>query len=105
MALRALTSEQITVDATSGGVSLTASNIVAAQTVRAVCTLEQAQIRYQTDIPADSTITAGGTEGSPLLEVGQTVTIYGSDDMKNVRFIRTGGTSGLLQVIYEGVGN
>tara|TARA_Y100000310_G_C20569590_1_gene757305 strand:+ start:669 stop:974 length:306 start_codon:yes stop_codon:yes gene_type:complete len=100
MALEALGAEQVTVDNTAGGVALTAAEITS-KVVRALIQVETAEIRFQTD--SGTTITAGGTEGSPAKAPGAVFYIYGVDDLRGVRFIRTGSTSGVINVIYEGV--
>ena len=90
--------EQLTIDATSGGVGFTAGELT--DTVRrAICRVETAQIRIQT--ASGITITAGGTEGSPIKDVGDEFIISGKTDLTNFKAIRTGGVSGLLQVIFE----
>ena len=92
-------SEKLTVDDTSGGVGFTAAELTI-NVKRAVCRVETAQIRIQT---VDGiAVTAGGSEGSPIKDVGDEFIVSGSDDMKNFRAIRTGGTSGVLQIIFEG---
>lgn len=101
MALRALGSEQLDVDDTAGGVGFTAANITA-NVVRAFCRVETAEIRIQT--APGITLTAGGAEGSPIKAVDDEFYITGRDDLLNFKAIRTGGTSGDLQVIFEGVG-
>lgn len=100
MALVAISSESITIDATAGGVGFTVAKITG-KVIRASCQVETAQIRIQT---SSSTITAGGTEGSPTRDVGDSFYIYGNPDLLSFKAIRTGGASGTLQVIYEGEG-
>lgn len=99
MALRAVDAESVTVDATSGGVAITTAKITSG-VVRAFCKVETAEIRIQTD--PDITITAGGSEGSPIMAVGSSFFIHGQPDIKNFRAIRTSGVSGVLRVILEG---
>ena len=99
MTLLAVDAESVTVDATSGGVRITVSKITPG-VQRAFITLETAQIRFQLD--PDITITAGGTEGSPLMEVGDNLTLSGRENILKARFIRTGGTSGIIRVILSG---
>lgn len=100
MALVAIGAEKITIDATAGGVGLTVSKITP-KVIRALVKVETAEIRIQT---SSETITAGGSEGSPIRSVGESFYIYGEPDLLSFRAIRTGGTSGVLQVIYEGEG-
>lgn len=61
---------------------------------RAVCTLETAQIRYWPTGNPTSTV-------GHILNVGDTLIVEGLADLNNIRFIRTGGTSGVLQVSFE----
>ncbi len=101
-------SERITIDDTAGGVGFTAgsgdpdnntANTWNKNGVRqAVCRVENQEIRIQTD--PDVTVLAGsvGIEKP----AGAEFIIVGYDDMKNFKAIRTGGTSGVLEVIYEG---
>jgi hypothetical protein len=99
MALRAVDAESLTIDATAGGIKITASKVTPG-VIRAFCKLEAGQIRIQTD--PDIIITAGGSEGSPTMDIGDSFYIVGRPDILNFRAIRTGGTSGTLQVILEG---
>ncbi len=90
--------QSLTVDATSGGVRIDQAKITSA-VVRAFITLETAQIRWQ--LHSSTAITAGGTEGSDLMEVGDNLTLIGRNEILNARFIRTGGTSGIAQVTLQ----
>ena len=90
--------ESLTIDDTTGGVRIDVRKINP-DTKRVVVYLETAQIRWQ--LQRDLTITAGGTEGSPLMEVGDNLTILGHDEIMNSRFIRTSGTSGSGQVLLQ----
>jgi len=92
--------EQLDVDDTSGGVGITAGEITN-KVYMAVCTLETAQIRYN----ASAAPTAGGTEGSPILNVGETIEVWGQKDLHAFKAIRTGSTSGKLQVQLFGSGD
>ncbi len=60
------------------------------------CTLETAQVRFWID---GSTTAPTATVGH-LLEVGQTLTILNWAAIRSIMFIRTGGTSGVLQVTF-----
>lgn len=100
MALVAIDSETLTIDATGGGVGFTTSKITG-KVLRAYCKVETAEIRIQT---SGNAVTAGGTEGSPIKSVGESFYIWGNPDLLSFRAIRTGNTSGELQVIYEGEG-
>lgn len=90
--------QSLTVDATAGGVRIDEAKINTS-TVRVFATLETAQIRFQ--LQNVVVLTAGGTEGSPLLEIGDNLTILGHDEIVNTRFIRTGASSGTLQVLLQ----
>ena len=88
-----VTYEQITVGSTAVGIAVTTSNPTGApQQNRCVARLETAQIRYRTDGIAPTT-----TVGT-LLEVGDVLTIASNADARRIRFIRTGGVSGVLDV-------
>ncbi len=82
--------QALTVDNTSGGVSLT----VPAKAVYAFCRLETAQIRYTLDTTAPTTSVGW------LLEVGETLELHGRYELANFLAIRTGSTSGTLEVEY-----
>ena len=56
----------------------------------AVAKVEGAQMRYRSD-GTDPTATVG-----VLAEVGDTITVWGSPDIRSIRFIRTGGVSATL---------
>lgn len=92
--------EQVTVAAASIG--LTAATINSGsghpQAEKAVCRLEQAQIRYRLDGTAPTT-----TVGT-LLEIGDVLTLSGNDMLQRAQFIRTGGTSGILNCHYYNPG-
>jgi len=100
VALVAVDSEDITVDATSGGVPLTAAKATASRNVRAHCVVETAQIRVKTDAAVTLTASAKGH----VKDVGDEFYISGQPDLVSFRAIRTGGTSGKLVVTYEGAG-
>ena len=82
--------QALTVDSTAGGVSLT----VPAKAVFAYCRLETAQIRFTIDTTAPTTAVGW------LLEIGEPVELHGRYEMANFRAIRTGGSSGTLEVEY-----
>lgn len=89
-----VTSRQaLTVDSTAGGVSLT----VPSTAIAARCRLETAQIRFTLDGTAPETTT--GT----LLEIGEMLELDSRAELTGFKAIRTGGTSGTLQVEYFGV--
>lgn len=97
MALVALTDESITVANTAIGITATE---IGDEVVMAVCRLETAQIRYN---PVQDP-TSGGAEGSPLMNVDDELEVWGQPDLRSIRFIRTGSTSGALRVILYGTG-
>lgn len=92
--------ETLTVDATVGGVGFTAGEL-GTRAVVAVCRLETAQIR----VSCGGVPTAAGAEGSPIMEVGEVIEVWGQQDMRSFRAIRTGGTSGSLRIQYFGTGS
>lgn len=88
-----MTYESVTVDNTVGGVFLTRATYDRAR--NAFMTLESAQIRFTKDG------TAPTTSVGHLLQVGQTLNLDGSNEIKNFRAIRTGAASGVLKVSYK----
>lgn len=103
--LKARAHASLTVDATAGGVGFAAANLASRPTVNdpydpvrhiseVFCTLETAQIRYTLDG------TAPTTSVGHLLEVGDTLTIQGRDNIVNFRAIRTGATSGTMMITF-----
>ena len=84
--------ESITVDNTVGGVGITATLIP--QTMKAVLTLETAQVRYTVDG------TAPTTSVGHLLEVGDALELDEQREIVNFKAIRTGSTSGTLKATY-----
>jgi hypothetical protein len=80
----------------SAAVGLTVSkfNAYAGYEVKALLTLETAEIRWWID-GTDPT----ATEGHPL-EAGQNLTLEGYKNLSQFRAIRTGATSGVLKVTY-----
>ena len=62
---------------------------------RAEARLETAQIRFTKDGVTVPSATVG-----TLLEIGELLIIEGTADIKKIRFFRTGGVSGLLNVHY-----
>jgi hypothetical protein len=57
--------------------------------------LETAQIRYTVD-----GVTAPTTTVGTLLEIGESLLLWGTQDIQNFKAIRTGGSSGVLDVHY-----
>ena len=86
--------QRLTVDDTSGGVALPS---IPAAAVAAVCTLETAQIRFTLDG------TAPTSSAGKLLEVGQTLTLESREELTGFLGIRTGGSSGVLDIEYFSV--
>lgn len=80
--------ERLTVDGTVRLLTVPASAIVG------YCRLETAQIRFTLDT-SDPTSTAGR-----VLEPGESLTLSGRGELTQFRAIRTGGTSGVLDVEY-----
>ena len=97
--LRQIDSESITIDATAGGVGLTAAKITT-RVFQALITIEDAQARYN----CYTAPTAAGTEGSPTLDPGDQLIIIGEPDLKSFRAIRTTSTSAVARVSYFGSG-
>lgn len=93
--------EQITVDATAGGVPFTAGLILPnvngspQQATIAVCRVRTAEISYRTDGRGAVTASVG-----TLLEVGDTIRVDGYDSLVRFRAIRTTGSSGQLDCNY-----
>lgn len=84
-------SERVTIDATAGGVALTPT----AGAHFAGARLETAQIRFSVVDGSAPTASTG-----MLLEVGETCLLDSPDEIANFRGIRTGGTSGVLEITY-----
>ena len=88
--------ESITVaDSAIGCTAATVSPAGAPGSVRAVMTLETAQVRYRYDGTNPTS-----SEGH-LLEIGETLVLEGAANIDRFRAIRTGSTSGVLKVTYE----
>lgn len=88
--------ETITIDNTSGGVGLTSGKLTTTpRPKRVFITVEDAQIRYRVDSGAP-TSTVGH-----ILNPMDIITIEGIHNLTNFKAIRTGATSGKLQVTYE----
>jgi len=99
MALKAIDSEDLTVDATSGGVQFTSSKL-ALNVLRARCVVETAQVRVKTD----GSVTLTASTNGQIYNVGDEFTITGNDDLVTFRAMRTGSVSGKLATTYEGGG-
>ncbi len=102
-----LGSESVTVDATSGGVSLTATKYNPGSSSdhpgdkmpvkSAFITVEDNEIRFNINPAVTVTPTANGHEAG----VGTSFEIHGRA-VANFRAIRTGGSSGVIRVTYFG---
>jgi len=90
--------EQVTV--ADSAKSLTAAEITN-KVIMARMKLETAQIRYN----AKTDPTAGGTEGSFIMDIGDEIEVWGQKDLFGFRGFRTGTPSGKLQVQYFGSGD
>src|SRR5262245_29966487 len=86
--------DQITIDATSGGVALTTENANSAK--RVVISVEAAQIRYTTTTASTVTASTGGL----LANVGDQIILIGPE-IQQFKAIRTGGTSATISVEYS----
>lgn len=97
--------ETITVDATVGGVALTASKYnptlsnTSKRIVAAVIQVNTAPIR----VTRDGTAPVAATTGK-LRNIGDIIVIAGGKDMGNARFIRETSTSASIDVDYIGEG-
>jgi|GEM_PF-2926555 len=80
--------QRLTVDATVGGVSLTVPSGAIAASLR----LETAQIRFTLDGSAPQ------SGSGRLMEVGETLDLESNEELDALKAIRTGGTSGVLDV-------
>lgn len=95
--LDAVDYEDITIDATVGGVGLTASKVTptSGRARRAVrITFETAEVRFRHDGGAP-TATVGHRAAD-----GDVLVIHGVNNLRNFKAIRTGGTSGTVRVTY-----
>lgn len=90
--------QQITVDNTAGGVSLTAAKVTPNGFVYVSCRLRTAEISYLTVDPTKTTVTASVGQ---LLEPGEILTITDREQALNLRMIRTGATSGQQDCTYR----
>lgn len=90
--------EQITVDATAGGKSLTAAKVSPNGFVYVSCRLRTAEISWLTVDPTKTTVTASVGQ---LLEPGDVLLITSREEALNLRMIRTGGTSGQTDCTYK----
>ena len=88
------TRQRLTVANAGGGVGLPS---IPAGAMSAVCTLETAQIRFTLDG------TAPTSSAGKLLEVGQTLTLESREELTGFLGIRTGGSSGVLDIEYFSV--
>lgn len=89
--------EQVTVDATAGGVKLTAAKVSPNGFVSVSCRLRTAEISYLTVDPTKTTVTSSVGK---LLEPGEILTITLREPALNLRMIRTTGSSGQVDCDY-----
>lgn len=88
--------ESVTVAATAIGLTAAKYSPTGAQHARrAVCRVETAAIRYRADGTNPTT-----SEGM-LADSGDTIIVSGIEDIRRIKFIRDGATSGVLKVSYE----
>ena len=86
-------SESVTIDATAGGVILTAATSLTATT--AFCTLETAEVRFVLESSRTVTSAIGH-----LLEPGQTIFLTSPSQIQNFHAIRTTAASAVIQCSY-----
>jgi hypothetical protein len=85
--------EQVTVDATAGGVKLTANKYGTSK--KASVTVETAQIRFRVDGGVPTT-----TVGH-LADIGDEISLESNEDIVNFKAIRVSSTSALITVTYS----
>lgn len=98
--LQTFDEEDVTVDATSGGVRLTHASYAPASGAHASAAtviVETAQIRWTKAAGATLTSTTGGA----VANVGAVLFLDTLNDLINFRAIRTGATSGKLHAEYH----
>lgn len=89
--------EQITVDNTVAGKSLTAAK-VAVSLIYVQCRVRTAEISWLTVDPAKTTLS---TTVGQLAEPGDMILITGREEALNLRMIRTGATSGQVDCSFK----
>lgn len=94
-----LGAQRITIDSTAGGVKFTLPASTVGVTYYAACRVETAQIRESAAV----TVTAAGTNGDTLRDVGDEFEVWGGADLNAWRAIRTTATSGVVTARYFGV--
>ena len=96
--LQTFDQEDLTVDATVGGVRLTLSYILTTPPAKAATlTVETAQIRWKKSVTGTLTATTLGF----VANVGAVIFLDNANDLANWRGIRTGSTSGKVHVEYH----
>ena len=85
--------ETVTIDNTAGGVALTAAKYVTC--IKALISVETAQIRFTVDGTAPTT-----TVGH-ILNSGDVLSLTSNEDIAAFKAIRTGTSSGTIQVTYS----
>jgi hypothetical protein len=88
--------EQITIDNTAGGKTLTVAK-VAVSVTSVTCRLRTAQISVLWVDPGVKTVTSSVGQ---LMEIGDTLILTSREQMLNLRMIRTGSTSGQMDCTY-----
>lgn len=91
-----LGAERIPIGATAVGFTLPASTV--GVTYYAACRVETAQIRESASV----TVTAAGTNGDTLRDIGDEFEVWGGPDLAAWKAIRTGATSGNVSARYFG---
>jgi len=93
--------DQITVDNTGAGIPLTSAylkptdgELYPKQCILAVLQVETAEIRYRIDGGVPTSLI--GTKA----KVGDIIEVFGYNNLKNFKAIRTGGSNGQLNVHY-----
>lgn len=89
--------EQITVDNTAAGKSLTAAK-VAISLVYVTCKVRTAEISFLTVDPTKTVVTASVGQ---LAEPGDQIVITSREEALSLRMIRTGSTSGQVDCSYK----
>jgi hypothetical protein len=101
---------EFTLQVSNSSTAFTSTEIEDTEAMMLVAKLENASIRYSAR-GATVAPTAGGggvssdnTEGSPLMQIGDIIEVWGQPDMLAWRGIRSGSTDGYLRVQVFGTG-
>ena len=96
--LQTFDQEDLTIDATAGGVRLALAKVLATPQARAATVVvETAQIRWKKDAAGTLTATTGGI----VANVGTVIFLDHASDLENFRAIRTTSTSGKVHVEFH----